>query len=431
MKPLLFTYLLTYGGALASLCYPFVGLLIYVCFAIIKPESIWPWAVPEGNYSRIVAIALLVGWVFRGFGTWQFGRAKPIVAALLGYWAWSVVGAYRASDHAIAWHFVEELTKIVLPFVVGMTVIDSARQLKQLAWIILLSQGYVAFEFNLSYYEGFNRVTELVEFGGLDNNSIAIAMVSCVGLGFFLGMQERRWWLKLIAFGATALMAHVVLFSFSRGGMLALIATGIATLVFTPKRPMHFLTFAVAVLLVLRLAGPQVQERFQTVFVEAEQRDASAQSRLDLWNDCLDSMAKRPFFGVGPDHWPLVVSEYGWPAGKAAHSLWLQVGAELGIPGVAFLALFYALCMIRLWRFTRARQPVSDPWFRDAARMVIASLLGFTVAAQFVTVNGLEAPYYVVLVGAGTLKLCSRSAESEQPAPNGTANRPEGILACA
>ena len=72
----LFTYLLTYGGSLAALFNPFVGLLVYVCFAIIKPEVMWFWSVPPGNYSRIIAISLLIGWALKGFGGWQFGRAR-------------------------------------------------------------------------------------------------------------------------------------------------------------------------------------------------------------------------------------------------------------------------------------------------------------------------------------------------------------------
>ena len=47
MKGLLFTYLLTYGGAVVSLFRPFHGLLIYICFAIIKPEALWYWSVPR------------------------------------------------------------------------------------------------------------------------------------------------------------------------------------------------------------------------------------------------------------------------------------------------------------------------------------------------------------------------------------------------
>src|SRR5262249_25648756 len=82
-KGLIFTYLLTYGGAAASLYRPFYGLLVYICFAIVRPEAMWYWAVPEGNYSRIVAIALLVGWALHGFGSWKLGRAKGVVVALI------------------------------------------------------------------------------------------------------------------------------------------------------------------------------------------------------------------------------------------------------------------------------------------------------------------------------------------------------------
>ena len=48
---LIFIYMLTFGAALASLSYPFVGLLVYVCFGILKPESFWYDSVPAGNYT--------------------------------------------------------------------------------------------------------------------------------------------------------------------------------------------------------------------------------------------------------------------------------------------------------------------------------------------------------------------------------------------
>jgi O-antigen ligase len=117
-------------------------------------------------------------------------------------------------------------------------------------------------------------------------------------------------------------------------------------------------------------------------------------------------MCKRPL-GVGPDHWGLIAPEYGFPRGKNAHSLWLEVGASLGFPGLGFLLLFYGLCLARLWPLTGQRHPVPDPEYRGLARMVIASVTGFAVAAQFVSLDRLEQPYYVALIGAGLLKLSS------------------------
>jgi len=404
MKGPFFTYTLTYGGAVASLFYPLIGVMIYICFAIIEPPAMWYWSVPPGNYARIVAIAALIGWTLKGFGDWRLGRAAPVFLALAGYLLWSAAGIAFCSHPPVAQHFVIELAKVFLPFVAGLTLMQSVKQVKQLAWVIVLSQGYLAYEFNVSYYQGWNRVQQ-AGFAGLDNNSIAISMAAGVGFAFFLGLREKILWRKALAFLCATLEAHVIMFSFSRGGLLALIITGIVGFLLVPKKPMYYVVFALAVVLGLRLAGPQVRERFATVFVDPEERDASASSRLEMWKDCLDVMRRKPIMGCGPDHWPIIAPEYGWNRGKEAHSLWLQIGAELGIPGLGFLLAFYGICMWRLWLLARPRARLPDPWLKDAARMVIAALVGFGVAAQFVSLEGLEVPFYITLVGAGALKM--------------------------
>ena len=422
MKPLAFTYGLTYGGVLASLLRPYVALLIYVCFAIIKPDSLWSWTVPEGNYSRIVALGLLGGWILNGCGSWALGRARGIILALIGYWLITLVGALLAPDKTAAWEPVEPLAKILLPVVVGITLIDSIDKVKQLVWVIVLSQGFLAYEFNLTYY---TTIFDPVEFthGGLDNNGIAISMVTSAGMAFFLGIQAQKLWQKGLVFLLAGLMAHVVLFSNSRGGMVAMIVTGIASFLLVPKQPKHYLVLALAVLLVLRLAGKGVQERFATIFAEKAEggeggRDKGGK-RLDHWAACLQSVASRPL-GVGPNHWPLTAPLYGLPK-MAAHSTWLQMAAELGIPGIYCLGSFYGICVIRLWRLRRDDE-LADPWQPAIARMVIASLVGFIVSAQFVTTDGTELPYYITLAGAGTLKLLGTTASrraSDAPSPNG------------
>jgi len=411
MKGLIFTYVLCYGGAVASLFDPFVGLMIYICFAIIKPEAMWFWAVPEGNYSRIVAVALLVGWVRKGFGQWQLGRARGIVIALVGFWLWAILSAFWAIDRSIAWEWIESISKIVLPFVVGITIIDSLPKLKVLAWVIMLSQAYVALEANLAYFDGYNRLRE-EGFGGMDNNSVAIALDTCIGLAFFLGLEMKNLWLKGLAFAGAAVMTHAVLLSFSRGGMLALIVTGVVSFFLLPKKWQHYLTFAIGVLIALRLAGPQVVERFTTIFHYKE--DASAEGRIEYWGICWDLMQKHPL-GIGPNQFGVVAPDYGLQAGRQAHSLWFQLGAELGFVGLGCLVLFYGICAVRLWPLAWRNDTAPDPWLHVAARMVLASLVGFAVSAQFVSLSLLEVPFYIALIGVVTLKL---SAAPVDPAPD-------------
>ena len=221
MKGLLFTYALTYGGAVVALFNPFYGLCAYVIFAIIRPEFLWFYSVPAGgNYSRFIAIGLLIGWAMKGFGNWNFRGAKPIFWAIAAYWCCIVSSAIFAFNQAVAWNYVELHTKILLPVVVGLTLIDSVQKLRIMAWVMVASLGYLGFEANLDHFQGGYRVLE-GGMGGIDNNSFCIAMVLGAGLAFFLGVAERRFWLKLLAFSLAGLMVHVPMFGQSRGGMTA------------------------------------------------------------------------------------------------------------------------------------------------------------------------------------------------------------------
>jgi probable O-glycosylation ligase (exosortase A-associated) len=423
MKGLLFTYALTYGGAAISLFRPFYGLLIYVCFGIIRPEALWHWSVPQGgNYSRIIAAGLLIGWAINGFGQWRFGKGKPFVVLFGLYLGWALASTLLMAqypDRGFSW--LESMLKVFLPFVAGVTLIENVQQIKQLAWVIALSVSYKALDLNQSFYAGFNRLQEY-GFGGMDNNCIAIELVAAVGFMFFFFFTAPKWWQKAIAAGSSGLLVNAIMFSNSRGGMLSLIVTGIVAFILIPKRPYHFAVLTVGILVALRLAGPATLERFYTTFADKEERDASADSRIELWKDCVELASGSPILGVGPRHFPVYAQfQFGWGAPKEAHSLWFQGLAELGFPGIGFLILFYVVCMWRLWPVTRESYPVIDPAMRDMARACIAALCGFMVSSQFVTLEGLELPYYVVLIGAGILKVAAQPYAVSLPHPVATA----------
>ncbi len=59
MLGFIFTYVTTFVGAFVALFNPFVGLLVYICLAIITPAAMWSWSIgPEEHFSKIVAIAI-------------------------------------------------------------------------------------------------------------------------------------------------------------------------------------------------------------------------------------------------------------------------------------------------------------------------------------------------------------------------------------
>lgn len=406
MKGLLFVYGMTYGGAALSLINPYWGFLIYAAFGNLKPDALWFWSVTPGNYSRIVAVGFLVGWLLHGLGSWKLGQAAATVYCLLFYWTWVVIQACLSPAQEQAWFTADILSKVFLPLAAGLTLIDSVSRLKQLAWVLVATQGYLALEFNQQFYmQGIN--VQDWTFAGLDNNGIAITTVTALGLTLFMAMHADRWWQRLAGLAAAALMAHVVLFSMSRGGMLAMGVTGLTSFVLIPKKPVHFLVLIVGLLLVYRLAGKEVQTEFLSSFADKENRDSSAESRYGLTRDALTEMVKKPLFGCGMENWVNVAPEYGWPKGKKAHNTWAEIGATLGIPGLAAILLFYGLTCYQLFPLTRESTPVEDPWLRGIARAVIAASAGFLVSAAFVTSDRTELPYYIIMLGAGVLKIHS------------------------
>lgn len=405
MKGLILTYLLAYGGAAVALFNPFVGVCIYWIFDIVRPQYMFGWAGTTGSFSEVIAIGTIIGWALKGFGNWQFGRGRALVVLFIAYGFWGILSAVAAPDHEVALNFVREVAKRSTMFMLAVTLADSRERLKMLTWSVVGSAGYLGLEFNLRYLGGFNEVNAL-GYGGMDNNSLAIMLVTCLGPAIFLGLYVKPLWEKGLAFASAALIGHTVLLTFSRGGLLGLIVAGTAAALIVPKRPRYVIAMVVALALGLRLAGPELRTRFDSSFSAEQERDYSAQSRVDLWRDCLLVMQRYPILGVGPDHFPLVAEEFGWPKGKEAHSLWLQVGAEIGVPGMLLLALLYLLTMKRMWRLARGR-PGGEPelWAQHAACMVVSSLAGFVVSAQFVTMEGLETPLYVVVIAVGTLRL--------------------------
>ena len=401
MKGLILIYAIAFGGAIGSIASPAIGVLIYALFSTLRPQAIFSFAGSMEGLSQIVAYPMLLGWVLHGLGSWRFGRARGVVVLMLAYFAWSCLSALEADDQISAWNHIVELAKIVAAFMVGMTMLNSERQIKALAWIVVIAHGYVGFEMNLQYLQGNNQVAN-VGFGTMDNNTFAIALVATVGPAIVLALQAPKLWQRGVGLVSAALIVHTVLLTYSRGGMLALAVTGLVIMLVLPKRPAYLAALVAIAIVTVSFTGPELRNRFATVFVTGEERDVSAQSRIELWADCLDSMVRRPLIGVGPSNWRRVAFEYGWPSGKEAHSLWMQTGAEIGVPGLAFLLGFYLLTIRRGMQMLRVKD---DPWMAACGAYVVTSLIGFMVAAQFVTVVGLEVPYFTVLVCAATLRL--------------------------
>jgi probable O-glycosylation ligase (exosortase A-associated) len=403
MKGLILIYLITVLGTVGALRWPIIGLYIYVLFAVLRPQFIWGFAGDFAGISLYIGIATLVGWVFNRFGSTKIGPGKSIVAALVLFASWTALSATQAIDTDAAYLTLMPMLKFVVPFLIGITIIDSEQRARGMLWVIVIAMGYVGFEMNLEYVRGgLNIAGE--GFGGMDNNCFGVALVSTIGPAIALGLGAKTWYQRVLAAAAAALILHTTLLTFSRGAMVGLLAVGATAFVLMPKRPKYLAVLAVVGLLAIRLTGPQLMARYATTVAEEDERDGSAESRVDLWRDCLKVTMDNPIFGIGPGNFPVIAASLGWTAGKSAHSVWMQQAAETGVPGVLALLLFFGIAVVKLWPIARARLAEENRSRIALASGLIMSIVGFAVAGQFVSLGGLEIPYYSTMIGVVLLK---------------------------
>lgn len=402
MKGLVLIWVVTVLASVGSLRYPLIGLYTYVALAVLRPHFIFGFAGNLADLSFYVGVATLIGWALNGFGSWRLGRARSVIVALLMFVVWFTLSATQAIDTSLMPVSLRELSKFVLPVLIGVTMMETSRQQQAMLWTIVLAQGYVGFEKNLEYLQGYNFASE--GFGGMDNNCFGASLVTVIGPAIALVIVSRSWKARALAAAAGLLILHTTLLTFSRGAAVGLFAIAVAAFVVMPKRPRYIVAVLAAVLITIRFTGPQLAERYVSIFDTAAERDASSESRVDLWRDCLMVIQQYPILGVGPANWRVIAVSYGWPQGKSAHSVWMETAAETGIPGALLLFSFYALAGLKLWPIARERITDENRAEVATALGVVLSVVGFGVAGQFVSVPGLEVPYYVVMVGAAVLK---------------------------
>src|SRR6185436_9108868 len=115
----LLTNLIAWSGALAALRYPLIGLNVYIGLAILRPQFIFSFAGDLSGLSKIVGYAVLIGWALKGFGSWQFGRARPVIWLYTTFLLLFLVSAALALETAPAFASIDALAKFALPFFVG------------------------------------------------------------------------------------------------------------------------------------------------------------------------------------------------------------------------------------------------------------------------------------------------------------------------
>jgi O-antigen ligase len=231
------------------------------------------------------------------------------------------------------------------------------------ALIVMMASFFVFITLDLGvFYGGVNRATGV--FTGPNQFGTYLLMFIPVLIS---GLVQPRWLAWVLASGAVGLL----LLTRSEGAMVAALATaGLGLLVRSAKLP------AIRTLAVVAAIVAATGVGLVLTTIPAERLNEVSDGRYFLFQAGLRMVRESPWFGVGLGTFYRDLGSF-YPAGAQgrevhahAHNLYLQIVAELGLPGfLAFLRPFWILAV-------RVRQvPSLSPIQRGLLAGVVAVLL--------------------------------------------------------
>jgi probable O-glycosylation ligase (exosortase A-associated) len=320
------------------------------------------------------------------------------VLLLLGLWLWFAVTSYFAVMPWEAWDKYLVVLKILPPLLLTLLLIDSREKLRYLIITIALSILLPAIKGGYwAVASGFqDRVYGPPGSAYADNNAFAIAVAMAIPLLVLWWRESHDKGLRIALFVGIALAYGSVLSSWSRGGMLALGAITLL-LVWHSKRKLLAIPLLLAMGAVFFVQLPEKWfGRMETV--ATYEADASAQSRLAVWQVGFDFAKQHPITGGGFNAWPALTLSTG--GSLDWHSSYIKILAEHGFVGLAIWLTLLLGTLFSLTRLGWAARHGEKGWIGDYCAMLRASLVAYAIGSLTLGIAYWELPYHLIVIAS-------------------------------
>jgi O-antigen ligase len=173
---------------------------------------------------------------------------------------------------------------------------------------------------------------------------------------FFWGLVQfvKAKKYKLLGYGLIAITLFATMYTFSRGGYLAVLVSVLALGILKDHKLL--VIFGVFLLTWQLIVPTAVRERVIMTENPNGQLESSAQTRIDLWKESWNSVVHSPILGNG-----FATYQYGQHAGNLGdtHDWFIKVLVETGIIGLCmYLILFQQTLALSFRLFRRANDPL-------------------------------------------------------------------------
>jgi O-antigen ligase len=397
--------------------------------------------------AKGVGLLLVVAWLghFSVGGRGQrdfFAEHSHLTWVLIAFIGWGTASLLWATQLGPGLASLSRYAPNMLLLPIAYTAMRTRRDLALVLGAIVLG-AIVAASFGILQPADPTEVVESSRATGTIGDPNELAAVLLVGLalgaGFLVG-RGRSPLMRLAAALAVPLCAAGVFLSLSRGGLVALGALLIAGTVFAGRWRLAITAMLVAV------AVGGIVYFTELAPLPARERVTSANGgsgRTDLWTVGWRMVQAHPVTGVGIGNFPAVSANYVLQPGatqradlifssapKVTHNTYLEVMAEMGVPGLLLFVAAIVTCMgcalkaARIW--ARRGQASAEA----LARSVFLGLVGMLSADFFISDMFSKLLWVMLALGPAMLAI-ARSESEEQPLKASAGQSPEASATVA
>jgi O-antigen ligase len=386
--------------------------------------------------AKAAGLLLAVAWLARfsladrserGFFADFFADHPYLTWTLIAFFGWATISLLWAPQVSASTTALQRYAPNLLLIPIGYAAVRTRRDLAIVVGAIIFG-AMVAAAFAVLTPPDPAIVEESARATGTigDPNELAAALLVglALGVGFSLG-RGRVPLMRLVAAVAVPLCLAGIFLSLSRGGLVALAAMMLAGTLFAGRWRL-----AIALMLVAVAASGFIYFT-QIAPLPARERVSSAKGgtgRTDLWTVAWREVQAHPVNGVGVGNFPNTSAQYTLRPGAiqrtdlifnqrpyVAHNTYLQIMAEMGVPGLLMFlgiiaaSLRWALKAARIW----ARR--EDRVMEVLARALFLGTFGMLVADFFISVMYSKLLWVLLALGPAMYAI-ARAEDTAEPA---------------
>jgi len=380
------------GGCLvASLRCAWHGVLVLAIFSYMNPHAFaWGGFVQtfpafQTLFFAVVFAALISKEKQALPKDWRL----PVFLLLWLYFFFTTTQAYHPS---LAWDKLWLVTKIYLPYVFTLLLINTREKTYYLIITVAASIGLIAAKGGIfAITHGFSaRVYGPNGTQFYDNNQFALAVLINVPLLILWYRETKNKWIRWALMAAIPLSFASSLSSWSRGGLLTMIVVTLVILWHSKRK------YLIAPLMVIGIVAASYAlpdewfGRMQTI--ETYEEDESALGRIEVWRDGWNHTLKHPFIGAGFEGWHYVTK-------REWHSAYVEIFAEHGFVAFAIWMSLIIGTLVSLTRLPRLTKGIEGmEWVGNYCYMIRASIIAYMAGGTFLGLAYWDLLYHLIFI---------------------------------